>query len=163
LIDTHLHLWDPAVLEYQWLAATPTLNRPFLPADLDPGDLKIDGFIFVEAGAGTGSAELAWVSRLARDWSPLLGVVAQAPLELGAHSAPLLAQLASNPLTVGVRRNVQDEAAGFMLTESFVAGVRSLGTWGLPFDACVREHQLPELPRLDLDGGVGLWRTISER
>jgi L-fuconolactonase len=148
LIDTHLHLWDPSALRYPWLAGEPALDRPFLPADLDPGAHTIEGFIFVEAGSANGAAELAWVSRLARGWSPLLGVVAQAPLELGADSAPLLAQAASNPLTVGVRRNVQDEPAGFMLTESFVAGVRLLGTHGLPFDACVREHQLRELALL---------------
>ncbi len=148
LIDTHLHLWDPQALPHPWLAGEPALDRTFLPADLDTGAHAIAGFIFVEAGAENGAAELAWVSRLARRWPALRGVVAHAPLELGADAAPLLAQVASNALTVGVRRNVQDEPAGFMLSESFVAGVRLLGDRGLPFDACVRERQLRELAQL---------------
>jgi L-fuconolactonase len=37
VIDSHLHLWDPAALEYPWLAREPALRRSFLPTDLDTG------------------------------------------------------------------------------------------------------------------------------
>jgi L-fuconolactonase len=56
--------------------------------------------------------------------------------------------MARQPLTVGVRRNVQDEPPGFLLADSMVAGVRQLAAYGLPFDACVREHQIGELTQL---------------
>jgi Predicted metal-dependent hydrolase of the TIM-barrel fold len=30
IVDSHVHLWDPAQLNVPWLAALPSLNRPFL-------------------------------------------------------------------------------------------------------------------------------------
>ncbi|NCF40828.1 MAG: amidohydrolase, partial [Planctomycetia bacterium] len=33
MIDTHLHLWDPATIRRSWLAAVPELDRPFLLGD----------------------------------------------------------------------------------------------------------------------------------
>lgn len=148
MIDSHLHLWDPAVHEYPWLADEPDLDRAFGPSQVDAGRHDIDGFVVVEAGCRRGQAELGWLGRLAMTWPRMRGIVAQAPLELGQAVAPLLAELAQHPLTVGVRRNVQDERAGFMLAEPMVAGIRLLAVHGLPFDACVREHQLRELAEL---------------
>jgi L-fuconolactonase len=55
---------------------------------------------------------------------------------------------AGDPFVLGVRHNVQDEAPGFLEGRDFRAGVRLLGEAGLPFDACVRAHQLPELAAL---------------
>ena len=148
MIDSHLHLWDPAVHEYPWLADEPELNRAFLPSDLDLGGHTIDGFVIVEAGCRQGQAELAWLEQLASAWPGLRGIVAQVPLEQGSAAAPMLIEAAARPLTVGVRRNVQDERPGFMLAEPMLAGVRMLSAHGLPFDACVREHQLKELTAL---------------
>ncbi len=148
MIDSHLHVWDPARHEYPWLAAEPELNRAFLPSDLDLGGHEIDGVVVVEAGCRSGPAELGWLEHLAATWPDLLGIVAQVPLEQGRSVAPLLAEAAARPLTAGVRRNVQDEPPGFMLAESMLAGVRLLQAYDLPFDACVREHQLEELVEL---------------
>jgi L-fuconolactonase len=47
-----------------------------------------------------------------------------------------------------VRRNLQDELAGFALTEPFRAGVRLLADHGLVADLCVRERQLGEVTEL---------------
>jgi L-fuconolactonase len=148
LIDSHLHLWDPAAHDYPWLAAEPELERAFLLSDLDTGDQNIDGFIIVEAGCRQGQAELDWLGRLAKSWPSIRGIVAQVPLELGLGAAPLLTAAANHPCTVGVRRNAQDEPPGFMLAEPLVAGVRLLRVHELPFDACVREQQLSELTEL---------------
>jgi L-fuconolactonase len=60
----------------------------------------------------------------------------------------MLAVAARHPLTVGVRRNLQDEPSGFIAAARMVEGVRRLATHGLPFDVCVREHQLKELIEL---------------
>jgi L-fuconolactonase len=148
VIDTHLHLWDPAVNEYPWLAVEPPLNRTFLPSDLDPAGSAVDGFIVVEAGCRDGRAELDWLGSLAEQWPAIVGVVAQVPLDLGPAGIPLLAAAARHPMTVGVRRNVQDEPPGFMLDASMVAGVRHLADHNLPFDACIREHQIREFAEL---------------
>src|SRR5438876_564583 len=115
VIDSHLHLWDPAALDYPWLADEPALNRPLLLTDLDTGGHEVDGFIVVEAGCRDGYRELDWLTRVAEGWPLIAGVVAQVPLELGARAAVLIAEVARHPLAVGIRRNVQDEQDGFML------------------------------------------------
>lgn len=148
MIDTHLHLWDPATNDYPWLAANPALDRAYLLSDLDVAGHEVDGFIVVEAGCRQGQAELDWLGRLALRWPIIRGVVAQVPVERGPRAEPLLTKAVKHPLAVGVRRNVQDERPGFLLASPMVAGVRLLAAYGLPFDACVREHQIRELVEL---------------
>jgi L-fuconolactonase len=146
IVDSHLHLWDPSANAYPWLVGERALGRSFLPEDV-PAD-GVEGFIVVEAGCADGRAELDWLTQLAERWPAVRGVVAHVPLELGPAAASLLAETARHPLTVGVRRNAQDEPPGFLLADSVLAGVRELAAYGLPFDACVREHQIPELTQL---------------
>jgi L-fuconolactonase len=124
------------------------LDRAFLLSDLDLAGQEVDGFIVVEAGCRQGQTELDWLGQLAIRWPIIRGVVGQVPVECGTRAEASLAKAARHPLTVGVRRNVQDEPAGFMLAPSMVAGVRLLAAYGLPFDACVREHQIRELAEL---------------
>ena len=50
LIDSHVHIWDPTVLEYSWLEGE--LDRPYLPAEYQAGAPATTGVIFVEAGRG---------------------------------------------------------------------------------------------------------------
>jgi L-fuconolactonase len=148
MIDSHLHLWDPAELAYTWLSDEPTLGRSFLLTDLDTGGHEIDGVIVVEAGCDDGPRELAWLTQLAERWPLIVGVVVQVPLDLGPSAFAAIAAAARHPLTVGVRRNVQDEGPGFMLAQPMVEGVRRLARYQLRFDACVREHQIKELSEL---------------
>jgi len=150
VIDSHVHFWDPRVLDYPWLSEHDALRRPYGPDDLAASAQAVDGVVFVEAGCREDLAfeELAWVRRLANGSPPILGVVAQAPVERGDGAATDVALLASHPLVRGVRRNLQDEAAGFALAASFVDGVRLLADHDLTFDLCVRHHQLPEAAAL---------------
>ncbi|HEY3479690.1 MAG TPA: amidohydrolase family protein [Streptomyces sp.] len=142
ILDSHVHFWDPQRLRYPWLDDVARLNRPFTPADF-PGGHDV---IVVEGGRtpGHAGAEIAWIrtETALRPW--IRGIVAHADLERPGAAG----QYAGDPFVVGVRRNVQDEAEGFLQGRDFRAGVRSLGDAGLPFDACVRAHQLPELAAL---------------
>lgn len=153
-IDAHLHLWDPGRLDYPWLAGEPRLNRPFGPGDLDPGGHELSGAVFVEAGCRSEQslAEVEWVDSLAQAWPGVLGIVAHAPLEDPAARGEMLAALRERPRVVGVRRNAQDEAPGFLLDGDFVSGVEALAEHGLTFDVCVRHQQLPEV--IELAGRV---------
>jgi L-fuconolactonase len=148
LLDTHVHLWDPARHDYPWLDDQPALHRAYGPADLDLGDTDLTGLIVVEAGCRDAMAELAWIEEMAVAWPSIRAVVAQAPLERGRAVDGVLAELGRRPLVVGVRRNVQDEPPGFLSDPDFTAGVGTLAAHDLTFDACVREHQLPELAGL---------------
>jgi predicted TIM-barrel fold metal-dependent hydrolase len=147
ILDSHVHLWDPDRHSYPWLDSQVSLRRPFHPDDLDPGGHELTGLIVVEAGCRPDHAlaEVAWIESLALRWPVIRAMVAQAPLEDGPAA---IAALAGRPFVVGVRRNVQDEQPGFMTGAGFVAGVGALAETDLPFDACVREHQLPELAQL---------------
>ncbi len=150
VIDAHVHFWDPRHLSYPWLAGAPPLNRAHTAEVLSqalPGPVEA---IFVEAGADAedAEAEIAWVRRTAPAHPWIRGAVANVVLERPDLARPAIRRYASDPFVVGVRRNVQDEAPGFTTHEHFRAGVRALGDAGLPFDACVRERQLPELTEL---------------
>ncbi|GAA5167758.1 MULTISPECIES: amidohydrolase family protein [Amycolatopsis] len=147
LIDTHVHFWDPRRLRYPWLDEVPQLNRPFLPEDF-PG--RGADVVFVEAGRSRGDAdaEIGWLRREAERHPWIRGVVAHAELGDPVATQRFLAEYADDPFVLGVRRNVQDEGPGFLGGREFRTGVSLLGQAGLPFDACVRAHQLPELTDL---------------
>ncbi|HJP73755.1 MAG TPA: amidohydrolase family protein [Pseudonocardiaceae bacterium] len=146
ILDAHVHFWDPRALRYPWLDDVPALNEPFPPQRLRrPVDV-----IVVEAGRAEqdAAAEVEWIRREAHDQPWIRGIVAHVPLENPARAAAVLRGYRDDPFVVGVRRNVQDEAPGFLGDKGFRAGVGLLGEAGLPFDACVRAHQLTELAEL---------------
>jgi L-fuconolactonase len=148
-IDAHVHFWDPGVFDYPWLATVPDLDRPFGPADLAP-DPDRQGIVFVQADClpAQSVTEVSWVDGLREAGAPVVGVVAHAPLEAGAGSATVLRQLALQPLVVGVRRLLQDEAPGFAVLPDFVAGVGLLAGPAMVMDLCIRRHQLAEVTEL---------------
>ncbi|EWY40175.1 amidohydrolase [Skermanella stibiiresistens SB22] len=148
IIDSHVHLYDPAKLSYPWMAAVPALNKPHLPGDFDRarGSIKVAGMVFVEVDAAEGDrlAEAHWVGELAT-LDPRIGaIVAAAPVELGERMDSHLDKLTELPLVRGVRRLIQDEPdPRFCVRPDFIEGVRLLGRRGLSFDICVYHHQMP--------------------
>ncbi|MGW4646865.1 amidohydrolase family protein [Kitasatospora sp. NPDC004289] len=147
LVDAHVHLWDTGRFAYPWLAAT-GLPATALPEDFASAAGEPVRAIVVEAGrrAGQAGAETAWVRAAAARRPEILGMVAHLSLELPHGLAARVHRLAADPFVVGVRRLLQDEPAGF--TAGLRDGIALLGPAGLPFDACVREHQLGELDAL---------------
>lgn len=143
IIDSHVHIWDPAAGGYGWL--TGDLARAHLPADYEAAS-PATGVVFVEAGADDALAEARWVDSLA--WPELLGIVARAPLEHGDRVTGVLEELHGIRRVVGVRRNLQGEPLAFLEQPGLVEGLRRLAATGLPFDACIRHHQLPALTAL---------------
>ncbi|MBW9095090.1 amidohydrolase family protein [Microbacterium jejuense] len=148
VVDSHLHLWDPAILDYDWLDGP--LLRSFGPDDLDAALVDAPageyGFVFVQADCAPGQsiAEVDWVTSLAPR-ARVRGIVAQAPLEDPAATDAHLAAYAERPLVVGVRRLLQSEADGFAARPGFRASAQAVASAGLTFDACVRAHQLPDV------------------
>ena len=147
IVDSHVHLWNPAQLRYAWLDGLPVLNRTFLPADFAAASANagVNKFIFVECGCDPAQnlAEVDWVTGLAAHEPRLKGIVAQAPLELGEAVRVKLEQLAKHPLVKGIRRNLQGEPdLEFCLQPGFIGGVKMLAEFGFTFDLCVRHEQL---------------------
>lgn len=149
-LDAHVHFWDPQRLRYPWLDDIAELNRPFTPGHFPAQPPGGTGVIVVEAGRRPTdtAAEIGWLRQEARRESWIHGIVAHVDIENPATASAFVAGYGADPFIAGVRRNVQDEAPGFLAGSGFRAGVRLLGEAGLPFDACVRAHQLPELTEL---------------
>jgi L-fuconolactonase len=147
IVDSHVHLWDPASLRYPWLAGLPALNRPFLPSDFATASKasNISKWIFVECCCDSADslAEVDWISELAKKEAHIHGIVAQAPLEKGEPVWVDLEKLAIRPLVKGIRRNLQGETRqDFCLSREFLAGTGLLKKFGLTFDLCLRHEQL---------------------
>ncbi|NLV74612.1 MAG: amidohydrolase family protein [Chloroflexi bacterium] len=147
IVDTHLHVWDTAVLRYPWLDGNDLLNRPYLPSDYRraTAGYNVEQMVFVQAEADFSlfAEEAAWVTLLARDEPRIAGIVAWAPLELGDGARPALEGLARNPLMRGIRRIIQFEPdIDFCLRPDFVRGVQALPDYGLSFDICINPTQL---------------------
>jgi L-fuconolactonase len=150
ILDCHVHFWDPERLTYTWLHEAPSLDRAFTADDFAQFRPAPVEAIFVEAGRDEQQAadEIEWVRGEAKRHAWIRGAVAHVSLERPIEAAELIGRYAADPFVVGVRRNIQDEAPGFSDDEHFRYGVRLLGDAGLPFDACVRQHQIPEITRL---------------
>ncbi len=145
MIDAHLHLWDPARLDYDWLRFVPTiagLHDPETWADQRTGVRRA---VFVQADCAPGQAltEVDWVASLAHPELDILGVVAFAPLEQGKAVGNHLDALRQRPLVRGVRRSVQNEADDFITDPAHLDGLVATAERGLTIDICARDHQLP--------------------
>lgn len=145
LCDTHLHLWDPALVP--WVARTPLFNRRFGAAEFAAASdgCAVTQAVFVQCDADDALTEVAWVAEQAKADPRIVGIVAHAPVEQGAAVTPRLAELAAQPLVRGIRRNLQGEAAGFSARPQVIAGVQALAAHGFTFDLCLRRAQLPEV------------------
>ncbi|HEX4349373.1 MAG TPA: amidohydrolase family protein [Verrucomicrobiae bacterium] len=153
IVDSHVHLWNPAQLQYPWLDALPALNRAFLPADFSQASAKanITKIIFVECGCEPAQSlsEVEWISTVSTTEPRLKGIVAHAALEKGNAARSELDKLAIHPLVKGVRRNLQGERnSNFCQQPEFVAGIKLLARFHFTFDACVRHEQLRDLAEL---------------
>jgi L-fuconolactonase len=144
VIDTHVHVWDPSVLRYDWLSGE--LDRPYLPADIPRRPGAETAMIFVEAGGSDGLSEAEWVAGL--DWPELVGIVAKVDVSRGKAIAEQLDEIAAVQGVVGVRWNLQDDPLEAFDSADLVEGLQLVARRELTFDACVRHHQLPALARL---------------
>lgn len=153
IIDTHVHLWDPREITYEWQHDLPALNRPFLPADYREacGEHEVEKMVFLECDVGAAQhlKEADWVTSLVANESRISGIVAGASLEKGEAIRDALAELKKNPLVKGVRRITQGEDdRAFCLRPDFVKGVQLLPEYGFSFDICIMHEQLANTTRL---------------
>ncbi|KTQ96427.1 hypothetical protein NS226_07510 [Aureimonas ureilytica] len=153
LIDTHVHLYDPARLDYPWLASVPAIQGAFLMPEFDRarGAIAVEGIVFAEVDAAPGREldEARFVDELAEADNRIRGIIASAPVERGAAVAEDLERLAAIGRVKAVRRLIQGHAdPAYCLTPAFVEGVREVGKAGLAFDICIYHHQLASATEL---------------
>ena len=151
VVDSHIHFWDTDRFDYPWLQGFSELDRPFVPADLDVGDVQIEALIFVQANPvwDVVDQETAWVQHLREGDRRIQALVAGLPLDRGAAAVKAsLERLSHEPGVAGVRQLIQDEPEGFSVQAPFVEAVRLAGQLGLTVDLCVRNHQITEVTKL---------------
>ncbi|MBN2293296.1 MAG: amidohydrolase family protein [Pirellulales bacterium] len=153
IVDTHLHLWDPAHLRYPWLDDLPTLNRPHLPDDYRQacGQIEVEKMVFLqcECDFSQFQQEVDWISVLAQKDRRIEGIVAWAPLEKGKAARGALERLAENPLLRGIRRIIQfEEDIEFCLQPDFVKGVQMLPEFDMSFDVTIVPLQMENTVKL---------------
>ncbi len=147
IVDTHLHIWDPAKLSYPWHAGVPRLNRPFLLTDYDDhrANVDVECMVFLECDVVPADrlAEAKWVTATAQTDDRIQAIIPSAPLEGGAAARPDLEALAELPLVRGIRRLIQDEPDDdFCVRPDFVAGVKLLQEFGFTFEICIKHKHM---------------------
>jgi L-fuconolactonase len=153
IVDTHLHIWDPARLDYAWIKGNPLFDRPYHVEDYarDLGGVEVEAMVFLECYADFNEAggqyleEVAFVEEEAKRDPRLLAIVPMAPLEKGSGAEPILAEMAEkHPMVRGIRRIVEfdEDPRALTLSEGFIEGVNLLGRFGMHFEINVNHTQM---------------------
>jgi L-fuconolactonase len=146
MLDTHHHIWDPAVHDHSWLVDHPRLRRRFDLTDFERSAEPAGVTESVLVQTLNDIFEGRWILESARADPMVKGVVAWVDLE-SAHVAEQLAELAECPgggKLVGIRHLVHDELEADYLSRSLVArGLRAVARAGLTFDLLLRPRELP--------------------
>ncbi len=143
IVDTHLHLWDPARITYPWLGDAPQIAGPHLIDDYRAacGSAQVAKMVFLQCECDRAQYldELAWVTQTAESDPRIKGIVPWAPLEKGDAARDDLDRIAENKLVRGIRRIIQFEPDGnaFARDPDFIRGVQLLADYDLSFDICI--------------------------
>ncbi|MFT4089118.1 MAG: amidohydrolase family protein [Asticcacaulis sp.] len=149
LIDAHLHLWNPEILDYDWLAHVPAIAGTHGADQWAALNIPTQQAVFVQAADNPAQAlkEAQWVAAIDHPSLNIGGIVAYAPLEKGSAVAEDIAALKIVAKLRGIRRNVQGEPDGFTSSPAYIDGLTEVARAGLSIDICSRVHQMPELIR----------------
>lgn len=137
VVDSHVHIWGPHIAALDWLSGSE------FPSQVGLDDVAGDrGVVLVTADAVGREAEreAEYFSRLALTDPRVHGFVAGIDLT-GPNLANDLIQLRTLPGLVGVRHNLQD-VIETLSREQLARGLCILADVDIPFDACVRHHEL---------------------
>ncbi|MBV9480402.1 MAG: amidohydrolase [Acidobacteria bacterium] len=147
IIDTHQHLWDLDLFHYAWLDSSPTLNRSFGMADYLAAveGLGVTKTVHVEADV---DSLICWRRLSTCCSSPLKRTVLWQVLWRAAGRNmmilnPSLDKIAEDPKLKGIRRVLHTQPDELGRSRRFVGNVRQLAAYGLSFDICVLDRQLP--------------------
>ena len=148
IVDTHVHFWDPSILEYPWLKDAPVLDDRF---SLDEFKAATEGFnikskVFVECNCNPvqNVQEVDWIESLAQSDSGIKGIVAYADMLDHETLQKRLDDFKTRPLVKGIRHNIQFNPAGFATDDDFAEGVSKVLNSGLHFELCLTHDQLDE-------------------
>ncbi|MHB1103616.1 MAG: amidohydrolase family protein [Devosia sp.] len=153
IIDSHLHIWDPARLNYAWVKGNPLFDKPYHVEDYarDLGKVRVEAMVFLECYAdftpegGQYIEEIEFVEDEAKRDPRIRAIVPMAPLECGLQVEPMLEEMVErHPSVRGIRRIVEfdDAPRALTLSPSFIAGVNLLDKFGYHFEVNVNFTQM---------------------
>lgn len=150
IVDSHVHLWDPAFMPVPWMEGNEKLGRVHMLDEYNAATegLDIEAIVYLEIDRAPayGHVEARHIARLAEVDPRIKAIVAWAPLEDGDRLRPYLADLGEiSPLVKGVRRITQDIAdPDFILQPGFLRGAELLPEYGLTCDLCCMHRQITQ-------------------
>lgn len=149
VIDSHVHIWDPTRVHYDWLAEVPALDRRYDLTDVEPelDQAGVVGVVLVQATDQLDDTELMLTA--ARSNPRVAGVVGWVPLLDPAAAEHALDRWADEPI-VGVRHLVHRDPDPDLLADPRIDDVLALlAERSLTFDVCAEsEHLLALVPGL---------------
>jgi L-fuconolactonase len=146
IVDSHHHVWDPTKRPHDWLAAFPSLNRPFDLGQLElvATPLGVSATVLVQVLNDPAETEEFLALASANEF--IAGVVGWVDLT-DPGVAEILARLAELPggdKLVGVRHLVTNERdPAWLLRPDVRRGVRAVSESGGAFDLLVSTRELP--------------------
>lgn len=145
IIDAHHHLWTYSAAEFGWVRRGSSIAKDF-DAEMLMREMRtagVDGAIAVQARQS--DEETRFLVEVAQRTAAILGVVGW--IDLRAQDLGERIEEQSSPLIVGYRHIVQDEPdPNFLLSQTFVRGVRTLVERDLTYDLLIGHHQLSSVP-----------------
>lgn len=146
ITDTHVHVWDFSRSSYSWTNAVPLLNRSFLIEEYEGATrgLEISKIVLVEADVDEPyiRAESGYLLDLADRYPRIAGVIAGGRPE-ASDFARYLDEIAEHSKLKGIRRVLETQPDELVESGLFVDNIRRLEKYGLSFDLCVLDRQLP--------------------
>lgn len=144
IVDTHVHFWDPAALEYFWLTPSEpqALHRAFMPAELEPQRIAAGVAHGVYVQVGHDPRENDWVLEVTRPYPWIRGVVGW--LDLSAPDlASQIERVTRDPRFKGVRHLTQAiDDPNWVTRQDVQAGLETVADHGLSLDLVLRPDQL---------------------
>ncbi len=150
IVDSHIHLWQIARGDYDWMTGPGTeilapIQRDFAAEDLRPllDRAAVDRVVLVQAAATV--AESRFLLQQAAAMPEVAGVVGWVAMD-DAGAEDSLEDLATDPAFKGVRPMIHDiPDLDWMLGEALTPAFEALMRRDLTFDCLVRPVHLPNL------------------
>ena len=167
VIDTHVHLIDPTIIDYNWAKLAPSFverswleehysesKMPTINDDTQIPLFDIKNAIFMEVDSFDPLKELIWAHKVSTENqnSKIKGFIPSIPLEQGAASTKKFIDDAMTMANVvGVRRLLQtmdlDKEPVFLKPE-FLESLEFLGSKKLCFDTCIYHQQFNQVNQM---------------
>ena len=147
IVDAHQHLWDPDLFRYSWLDSLPSLNRSFRMPDYLAAAKGLNVVKSVHLEADVDEPYMLDETRhlLALADQPdntLEGIVACGRPESEDFNS-YLDRIAGHRKLKGIRRVLHTQADEVGKGATFIRNVAALFDYGLSFDICVLDRQIP--------------------